>query len=214
VATADELTSFVKDGLSRGLPRRDLEDALGAAGWKTVEIRSALERFADTALPIPVPRPRANLSARDAFVYLVLFSTLYIVAFNVGSVLFSFIDAWIPDPGFDPPAGYLARATRWNVSALIAAAPVFLFVSTLTGRDIRRDPMTRASKVRRWLTYLTLFVAAGLLIGDVTTLVYNVLGGELTLRFVSKAAVVAAIAGAVFLYYTADVRAAERDGVS
>ena len=37
------------------------------------------------------------------------------------------------------------------------------------------------SKVRRWLTYLTLFASACALIGDVTTLVYNALGGELTI---------------------------------
>ena len=49
--------------------------------------------------------------------------------------------------------------------------------------------MKRTSKVRRWLTYLTLFASACALIGDVTTLVYNALGGELTIRFVLKVTV-------------------------
>ena len=59
--------------------------------------------------------------------------------------------------------------------------------------------------------YLTLFVAAGVLIGDLTTLVYNVLGGELTVRFLLKVATVAAIAGAIFSHYLLDLRREERE---
>ena len=77
---------------------------------------------------------------------------------------------------------------------------------------MRADPGKRASKIRRWLTYLTLFVSASFLIGDVVTLVYNVLGGELTVRFLLKVAVVGAIAGTAFGYYLTDLRREEREG--
>ncbi len=60
--------------------------------------------------------------------------------------------------------------------------------------------------MRRWLTYLTLFVAAGFLIGDVTGVVYNLLGGEVTTRFVLKVCTVGAIAGAVFAHLVGDLR--------
>jgi hypothetical protein len=53
---------------------------------------------------------------------------------------------------------------------------------------------------------LTLAIAASVIVGDSITLVYNVLNGELTLRFVLKAAVVAAIAGAAFGYFTWSTR--------
>ena len=92
------------------------------------------------------------------------------------------------------------------------AFPVFLYVARLTGRETRRDPSKRASKVRRWLTYLTLFVAAGVLVGDVTSLVYSLLGGELTARFVLKVSTIAVIAGAVFGYYLRDLRLEEAEG--
>ena len=72
---------------------------------------------------------------------------------------------------------------------------MFLYLSWYTERDVGRDPVKRASKVRRWLTYLTLFASASALIGDVTTLVYNALGGELTIRFVLKVITVGLIAG-------------------
>ena len=79
-------------------------------------------------------------------------------------------------------------------------------------RAIRQDPSKRGSKVRRWLTYLTLTIASGILIGDFITLVYNVLSGELSVRFILKVATVAGIAGGVFLYYLGDVKADEKGG--
>jgi hypothetical protein len=60
--------------------------------------------------------------------------------------------------------------------------------------------------VRRWLTYLTLFSAACALLGDFATLVYNVLGGELTVRFLLKVLTVGLIAGTAFFYYLRDLR--------
>ena len=45
-----------------------------------------------------------------------------------------------------------------------------------------------------------------MLIGDVTTLVYNALGGELTIRFLLKIVTVALIAGTAFVYYLRDLR--------
>ena len=83
-------------------------------------------------------------------------------------------------------------------------------MSRLMNRETMVDPTKRMSPVRRWLTYLTLFIAASVLIGDVTTLVYSLLGGELTTRFVLKVLVVAAIAGTVFWFYVSDLRVDEQ----
>ena len=79
-----------------------------------------------------------------------------------------------------------------------------------TSADIRREPAKRASAIRRWLTYLTTFIASGCLIGDVIALVNNVLGGELTVRFLLKVLTVGVIASAAFWYYLTDIRREER----
>lgn len=75
---------------------------------------------------------------------------------------------------------------RWSVASLAIAFPVFLFVARHLGKDLARNPVKRLSAVRRWLTYVTLFVAATVLIGDLITLVHNLLSGELSVRFVLK----------------------------
>jgi hypothetical protein len=211
MAVSDSVIDFVRDALARGLSRPQIEEVLRTAGWRREEVNGALAAFAAVEFPVPVPRPRPSLSAREAFLYLLLFTTLYLVAFNLGSLLFQFIDRAFPDPASLAPVTMFRHAIRFSVSALIVALPVFLYLSRLTNHAVRDDPTQRASPVRRWLTYLTLFVAASVLIGNVTSLVYSLLGGELTVRFVLKVLTVGVIAGVVFWYYLADLRLDEHE---
>jgi hypothetical protein len=208
MAINEELSGFVKEGLERGLPRAELEKVLLETGWPDDQVRGALDAFADVDFPVPVPRPRPYLSAREAFVYLVLFSTLYVSAFSLGSLLFALIDRGFPDPSTDPAFALEASrvAIRWSISLLVVTFPVFALVSRSNGEALRADPARRLSAVRRWLTYLTLFVAAGFLVGDVTSVVYNVLSGEITTRFILKVLTVGTIAGSVFGYLRGELR--------
>lgn len=210
MAINEELLSFVRDALVRGLSRPQIEDALLKAGWESGQVKSALTAFAEIEFPIPVPRPKPYLPAREAFMYLILFTTLYISAFNFGKLIFQFINQAFPDPA--APAGfveYTREAIRWAVASLIIAFPIFLFVSRLLTRAVKRDPSKRISKVRKWLTYVTLFVAASIIIGDLTALVYNFLGGELRPRFLLKVLTVGVISGSIFGYYLWDLRKEE-----
>src|SRR5262245_4038601 len=201
MAVNDELIVFVRDALARGLSRRDVEGALKQAGWTAEQANAALGAFAAIDFPVPVPRPRTSLSAREAFMYLLLFTALYILAFNLGSLIFQFINRAFPDPASVVPERYFRDSIRWSVSSLIVALPIFLYLSRLTARTAGAQPRGRTSAVRRWLTYLTLFFAACVLIGDVVGLIYSLLGGELTTRFVLKALTVGGIAATIFWYY-------------
>jgi hypothetical protein len=82
-------------------------------------------------------------------------------------------------------------------------------MSRVVSRWVYEAPVKRSSSIRKWLTYMTLFVAAGVLIGDLASFVYNLLGGELTVRFVLKVCTIGTIGGTVFGYYLWDLRADE-----
>jgi hypothetical protein len=152
---------------------------------------------------LPVPRPQPYLSAREAFLYLVLFTSLFLSAFHVGAILFELIAKAFPDPvGPD----FSARSLRWALSYVVVSSPIYLVLTVRQAHELRADPAKRASKMRKWLTYLTLFVAAGFLVGDLVALVFHFLEGELTVRFLLKVLVVGAIAGPVFGYYLRDLR--------
>ena len=211
MAINEELSGFLKEGLERGLPRDQLEAALLESGWPVEQVRAALGGFSDVEFPIPVPRPKPYVSAREAFVYLVLFSTLYASAISLGTLIFQLIDRVLPDPSADPAVTLATtrEAIRWSIAWLVVTFPVFFFVARANERAVREDPLRRLSKVRRWLTYLTLFVGAAILIGALTTVVYNLLSGELTARFALQVLTIGAITGSVFGYFLRDVRKEE-----
>jgi hypothetical protein len=205
-----QLVVFVESSLRAGQPRDSVRAALEQAGWSKDQITDALAHFADVAFVVPVPRPRAQLSARDAFWYLLMFGALYTSAYYLGDLLFGFINLAYPDEAnvtfYANAREYIESGIRWATAALIVAFPVFLLAALKLGREVAADPSRRNSAMRKWLTYITLLVAASALIGDAITLVYDVLSGELTVRFMLKVLVVAVIAVAVFGYYIWSMR--------
>jgi hypothetical protein len=211
-AATQELELFVREALAKGASKPEVAAALAAAGWEEAQARSALDAYADVVFPLPVPRPRPYLSAREAFFYLLLFATLYLSAWHIGSLLFNLIERAFPDPADSAYAlARLGPAMRWSVASVVIAFPVFVFLSRHLSLELARSPAKRLSAVRRWLTYLTLFIAATVLIGDTIALVHGLLGGELSIRFLLKVLVVAVIAGTIFGWYLHDLRREERE---
>lgn len=211
----NDLHVFVRDALARGLSREQVASALRAARWPDDEIESALAAWHDAGLGLPVPRRRVGVSPREAFLHLVLFVSLYLVAYHVGAILFALIERTWPDPlafGGDPRVDRLREMVRFSTATLLVALPVHLFVARITGRAIAADPERRTSGPRRWLTWLTLFVAACVLIGDFIAVVLGLLRGQLTATFLARAAVVGAIAGWSFTHYMGGLRHDEGEG--
>lgn len=200
------LIAFVDRALSSGASRADTEQALLEAGWSKDQVNDALGSFSEVEFSVPVPRPKARLSARDAFLYLVMFAMLYISAYHLGNLLFQVINLAVPDPLLSQTAGFdpIERARdsiRFATSSLIVAFPVFLFTAHRIATGIKRDPTRRNSGVRKWLTYLTLFIAACIVVGDLIALLYNLLSGELSVRITLKVLTVGLIAGGILAYY-------------
>lgn len=199
---SDDLVPFVRDALKLGHSREEIADTLLRAGWTEEQTASALGAFAEVDFAIPVPRPKPYLSAKEAFWYLVLFTSLYLTAIYLGTLLFQLVNLTFPDPTESEYASRGARdLIRLAIAILAVAFPLFVFMNRFIGREVERDPGKRASKVRKWLTSVTMFIAVCVLLGDGAALIYNVLSGDLTSRFVLKVLSVALIAGAAFGYY-------------
>ncbi len=208
----DEMREFVRDALRAGESREAITKVLRNAGWPEAQVARAMEAYVSSDFPLPVPRPRAQLSAREAFVYLLLYTTLLICAVQFGALLFNLIDLNFPDT-LDRAYATQNRdsAIRFAISSLVVAFPLFLFLSYIVAKDIKRNPAVRLSSVRKWLTYLALFVAATVLMGDFIFLLSKFLDGDLTTRFVLKSLTVAMISGSIFGYYFLGLRQEEQD---
>ncbi len=92
MSASDDLVPFVRDALLAGRSRTGIAETLHRAGWTREQTEAALGAFAEIDYPVPVPRPKPYLSAKEAFWYLVLFTALYLSAFNLGVLLFQLID--------------------------------------------------------------------------------------------------------------------------
>ncbi len=209
----EELRRFVKEALEQGIDRKSIQAALRQAGWPERQLQSALTAFAEVDFPVAVPRPRTYLQAREAFLYLVSFIALYVSSFSFGALLFGVIDYTFRDPL--SWAGYYPSYNEAIATAsVMVALPVYLLLMRWLTRAETADPERRQSVIRRWLTYLTLVVAAGIILGDLIALLANLLAGDPALTFLLKALVVLLITGAIFGYYLWQMRRAEADAAT
>lgn len=205
--TNQTLDIFIREALNRGEKRPRISAALIAAGWTQKEVDAALDDYADNDLGLAVPKPRAYVSAREAFLYLVLFILLGVVAWNLGSLLFALIDTAIPDEleeQYDYFWGSRDMQIRSAIAGLVVGGPLFALLALHIRKQRRTNPAMQRSRVRKWLTYIALIIASCTLIGDAINLVYSFLAGELSTRLFLKLLVVAILAGGVFFYFIRD----------
>ncbi|HUI19762.1 MAG TPA: DUF5671 domain-containing protein [Methylocella sp.] len=205
---ASNLIAFTESALLRGLERDEIAQALRDAGWPKEEIAAALDAFAETDFPLPVPKPKPQISARETFVQLLFFSSFYICTWSFVSLIFTFIDRFLPSPLHEQSD--LFNDIRLEISTLIVFFPLFVFMFRLANRAAS-DATRRASRVRRWFVYLTLFLAAVTFAGDAVTLIYSFLSGEFGTAFLLKILTIAFVAGSLFVYFLYDVRQDEQE---
>ncbi|HET9233487.1 MAG TPA: DUF5671 domain-containing protein [Candidatus Eisenbacteria bacterium] len=206
-----DLRDFIREALRQNLSRDQIRQALQAANWPSDEVDRALQYYAEVDFPVPVPRRKPSLSAQEAFLYLLVFLTLYVSAIEVGQLAFTVIERWFPDP-LDRNARFLLpEQITVPLASVIVAFPLYVWFTGILIKRLRKNPELRGSEIRKWLTYLTLFVASATIIADLITLLTRLLQGELTTRFILKVLVVLIISGLVFLYYLSDLRPEEKE---
>lgn len=198
------LHPFIAAARAKGSSDEFITHLLTESGWPEARVLQAFtELYAEGGAAIPAAPAGRREAARDAFYYLLAFATLGTWTISLGSMLFVFIERAFPDPT-SYSTGDSSVAVQ--IASLIIALPVYLLVSRTIGRDLQRTPEKAESGVRKWLTYIALFVAAGVVIGDLITFLAYLIDGELTVRFALKVLSVLAIAGGVFGFYFAEMR--------
>ncbi|MCX6718264.1 MAG: DUF5671 domain-containing protein [Candidatus Staskawiczbacteria bacterium] len=152
----------------------------------------------------PEGTPKRNIP-RDLFLHLLAIVTLYWSAVSFVTLLWQYINYFLPDVLNYYP-GSFNGPMRFAIASLIIVFPVFILVSWYLNKIYRREAVVRDSKIRKWLIYLTLFAASLIIIGDLVSTINTFLGGEITEKFVLKALSVLLVAAVVFGYYLNDVR--------
>ena len=212
------LLEFIEAAKNQGASDEFLAGLLQAQGWKEEAVYQALGAHYEKLTGLQIPRrKRGGAAAKDAFLYLLAFSTLATWAIALGSLMFTLIDEWIADPvspnqfsgqNFD---NYTIAS---SIASMVVAFPIYFLVMWFIQREVRKDPEKLESSVRKWLSYIALLIAAGVVIGGLVTVVTYFLRGEITLRFITKAAVAIVISGGVFWYYLVSLKAPAQEAAS
>ncbi len=143
--------------------------------------------------------------ARDVFLYLLMIFVLGSSAGALVAVLFSFINQYVSAAEAGYYYGDVRSAIQFPLASLVVMFPVLVWVVRFLKRDMKANPEKRDLKIRKWLLYLTLFAAGLTVLGDLVTLVYSFLQGDITLRFILKVATVFWVAGSIFYYFLKDL---------
>lgn len=146
---------------------------------------------------------------RDTFLYLLGLVTLVASAVSFGLLVYQFIDIKFPDvlrQGYYGVTAANYELIRSALATLVIVFPVFFWTSRVLHKDVLAEPEKRAIRIRRWLLYFTVFIAALVVIGDLITLIHSFLGGDLTTPFLLKVLTVFFIAGSTLFYYLSELR--------
>jgi hypothetical protein len=194
--------------LAAGIPQPAILGLLAANGWREKDVYRALSTHFRQLLGIDIPRrPSSGVAAKDAFFYLLTFSTLATWTLSLGTLAFQLIDRWLADPLFSTfQQQFATYEITWSLAAMLIAFPIYLLISRTLLREAAADPEKLDSSIRKWLTYMALVVAASIFMGDLICALAFLLRGEVTSRFLAKAFVVLALSGGVFHYYFGGLR--------
>ena len=205
------LLEFTRECLANSISRTDIHKALTDAGWSDGEATAAIQSFAESPLPVPVPKKRVSSGPREAFLHLLAMLLLYMTAFATGAVLFLAIDVFLSDPTKRGISGAESMA-RFHAAILLASLPVLALVRWAIKRDILRNPAIRIAPVVRTLSYITLLITSLILVCDMVAVLLGFLNGDLTLTFILKSGVVLLLAGGIFLWYISGLNFEEKLG--
>ena len=153
-------------------------------------------------------------SPKDFFLHLFTVGLLYYSAVSFLMLVFQLADKYFPETlntyGGYSPTSYADSTIRFAISSLVVLFPLFLYLNNYLHKQYEKDANKKHLRIRKWLVYLTLFISAITLAGDLIATINKFLDGFPPISFILKAASILIVAGGIFYYYLVDIRAAEK----
>jgi len=149
-----------------------------------------------------------RMTPKDFFINLAGAVALYVSIISLLNLLFEIINRLFPDAltqGYYY-SGYYSSGIRLAIACLFIFFPIFVLISWFQNKQDKEMPEKKNLGFRKWLTYLTLFLAGLAIVIDLVVLINTFLGGEITARFVWKVLAVLVVVGATFAYHIYDLK--------
>lgn len=210
----NSLAAYVEGRVRAGLSKTAIREELLAVGWSEEQADAA---YRDGLVALGVPLPSAGnhpaLARKSSTVDIVInffsFILLGIVATALGTLYFRIINRSFPDPlaAINASGEWATTSSiHYAIASLLIAFPLYFTAMRIWFRKFREDEGRTESALSRWLTYLVLLIASVTIVGDLITVLFKLLQGEVTARFFLKAFTILVIAGIIFGFYTLERR--------
>lgn len=133
--------------------------------------------------------------------------SLYLSVSFLLVLIFGLVNLVFPDTS----EGYYALESatsgiKLGLAMVLVFAPTYFFLTRRVNKIRRQSPSNTYLTLTKWLLYLSLLVGVGALLIDFVTVIMSFLDGELTTRFILKAAAVLLVIGAASYYYLLDAK--------
>jgi Domain of unknown function (DUF5671) len=97
-------------------------------------------------------------------------------------------------------------SVRLGIAMLTVFFPTYIALTRITHTIRRKDSTSELGQLTKWLIYLTLLIAGLVLLGTLVMTLYTFLNGDITSRFIMKAATVLGVVGMSFHYYLLEAK--------
>lgn len=225
------LSDYVTRRLDAGRSGAEICAELMAVGWSK-EAADDAYRDGLIALGIPLPDhaeasantlphtpahapahvPTEKAATLDVAINLFSFILLGIVMGALITLSFSLVEQAFPEP-HEVQADYLvmglSRAIHRSIASVAIAFPLYAFAMAWWLRRFAGGKERSEARLTKWFTYLVLLIASVVIVCDLIALVYSLLQGETTTRFLLKVLIIFVLAGAVFGFYLFERRSVQ-----
>jgi hypothetical protein len=145
-------------------------------------------------------------TAKFTFFYLLSLVSLIFTAIGTGMIIFQIINKFVPDIINQYSGTYSSSTMRTGISMLVIAAPIFFLLTRQIHKYLFSGEMAKDAFIRKWLTYFIMLITSVVMIGWLIGVINSFLDGELTAKFMLKAATALGIAALIFGFYLYDMR--------
>lgn len=133
--------------------------------------------------------------------------SLYTSLISFLVLTFGFINLLFPDAlNSSWEVESAASSIRIGFAMVLVFFPTYIVLTRLVNTNRRASKDSSYLGLTKWLIYLSLLVSGLVLLGDLVAIIMGFLEGELTSRFILKAAAVFLVTGGAFYYYILDAR--------
>lgn len=208
-----KIDSYISQARSRNLSESVIKENLQKTGWKMSDIETA---FNPESSDLPVPAPdyqnsnQGSSSMWDSFQHILLFISLYVMATSIALILHFFVDKYFPGVANNLASSYLdsynSTLLKGETAALIVSYPIYAFFFLIISKRTLIRPQTRNLKSRKLLIYLTLIATFIIVLVNVISIVFSLLGGNVTINFFLHFLTTISVSGAIFGYYLYQVK--------